>query len=94
MPGDIPETIDAREHQQEDLQGAARVALEILNPHVYYDPTGKYSGGLVIPTGHYMGVAVAVRSWGWDVTEQIPEVKLLLERMNVVLQIAREKPVG
>lgn len=93
MPEDIPDTIDAREHQVPDLDGAARAALEVLNPHVYYSPTGVYSGE-IIPSGHWMTVAVAVRSWGWEVTEKIPEVKLLLERMNLVLQIAREEPVG
>lgn len=82
------------EDQVPDLAGAARAALEVLNPHVYYDPKGNYDSGLIIPTGHWMTVAVAVRSWGWEVTEKIPEVKLLLERMNLVLQIAREEPVG
>ena len=90
---DGSETIDAREHQQADLHGAARAALEILNPRVYYSPTGAYTRE-IIPTGRYLTVAVAVRSWGWEETEHIPEVKLLLERMNVVLQIAREEPVG
>lgn len=88
------ETIDAREHQDPELIRAARSALEILNPHVYYDPKGNYSSGVVIPTGHYLTVAVAVRSWGWEVVEQIPEVKTLLARMNVVIQVIREEPVG
>lgn len=93
MPDPEDETLDARQHQNSDLVGAARTALEILNPHVYYDPKGEYATGLVIPTGHYMTVQVAVRSWGWEETEKIPEVRGLLERMNVALQAVRDESI-
>lgn len=92
MP-DTEETVDAREHQVPDLDGAARAALVVLNPHMYYNPRGIYEPE-IIPSGHWITVEMAVRSWGWEEVEKIPEVRLLLERMNLVLQIAREEPVG
>lgn len=83
-------TVNATELWKAELGDMARAALRVLNPHVYYQPKGTYDPEIV-PTGHWIPVEVAVRSWGWEGAERIPDVRNLLERMNLVLQISREK---
>lgn len=64
----------------------ARAALLELNPHVYFDPTGEYkSTGVVIPTGHWITLALVVRSHGWDVALISPAIRSLLEKMQILL---------
>ncbi len=87
---DEPEKVNATELWMAELGDMARAALRVLNPHVYYQPSGVYQKQ-IIPSGQWITVELAVRSWGWEGAERIPDVRNLLERMNLVLQIAREK---
>lgn len=83
-------TVKASDLWMAELGDMARAALRVLNPHVYYQPSGVYQKE-IIPSGHWVTVEVAVRSWGWDGAERIPDVRNLLDKMNLVLQIAKEK---
>lgn len=90
MPEDMPETVVASELWMGELGDMARAALRVLNPHVYHQSSGVYQKE-IIPSGHWITVEVAVRSWGWEGAERIPDVRNLLDKMNLVLQIARER---
>jgi hypothetical protein len=63
----------------------AQAALLDLNPHVFFDPTGEYKEGLIIPKGHWITLALLIRSYGWAVATNSPEVRSLLEKMQILL---------
>lgn len=84
------ETVLAADVAKPEFHDRARAALRVLNPHVYYSPKGDYEPKLIVPDGHWITVELAVKSWGWEGAERIPDVRNLLDKMNLVLQISQE----
>lgn len=59
-----------------------RETLLAINPHVYYDEQDRYEmTSIVVPTGRWVTLALAVRSFGWAKVERSPEVLRMLDQV-------------
>jgi hypothetical protein len=60
-------------------QAARRDALLRINPHIYYDEEDRYDmASAVIPTGRWITLELAVRSFGWEKVERSPDLQRML----------------
>jgi hypothetical protein len=75
---DIPFDQHAPEHLA--MIKARREALLRINPHFFYDPAGVYRKE-IIPRGTWITLELGVRSFGWGVVEQSPDVQRMLNQV-------------